>query len=115
MLLVWGLTGLGTALGRPQPDAGASPTSEPGRTESPAETPDAEASGEPLPSAPLPGGPDSQASPVNCAAATIEVRDADELGAALEGAAPGDVIVLSPGTYVGEFVATASGTACPSE
>ena len=111
VLLVWGLTGLGTALGRPQPDAGASPTSEPGRTESPAETPDAEASGEPLPSAPVPGGPDSQASPVNCAAATIEVRDGDELGAALEGAAPGDVIVLSPGTYVGEFVATASGTA----
>lgn len=114
VLLLWGATGLAAALGRPQPDAGATPVSDPGRTPSPVETPegeDEEDEGEPLPSTPVPGGPDSQAAPVECAAATVEVRNADELSSALSGAEPGDVIVMSAGTYVGEFIAEASGTA----
>jgi nitrous oxidase accessory protein NosD len=48
---------------------------------------------------------------VSCPAATTTVGSAKELTAALSGAKPGDSIHLSDGTYTGEFVATASGTA----
>ena len=47
----------------------------------------------------------------NCAAATMNVSTADQLHEALDAAEPGDVIVLSPGSYVGNFVASVSGTA----
>ncbi|QGQ21115.1 hypothetical protein GC089_14790 [Cellulomonas sp. JZ18] len=46
-----------------------------------------------------------------CPAPTVTVSDADGLQAALDGAAPGDVIGLADGVYAGEFVARASGTA----
>jgi hypothetical protein len=66
----------------------------------------------PLPDA-APAGqgelPDS--APVSCPAATTTVGDAAQLAAALGSAAPGDSIRLQDGTYVGEFVANASGTA----
>jgi hypothetical protein len=51
------------------------------------------------------GGEEPSCSP------TTEVADADELQAALEAAQPGDTISLAAGTYTGNFVATASGTA----
>jgi hypothetical protein len=41
---------------------------------------------------------------------TTEVRTADELTEALAGARPGSVISLAPGTYAGNFIATAQGT-----
>jgi hypothetical protein len=44
-----------------------------------------------------------------CPDATVDVGDADALEAALEDAAPGDVIGLAPGRYAGEFVMTADG------
>ena len=114
VLLVWGITGA-VAAGRRPIDAGATPTSSPGRTASPEETPadpsDSPGEGDDLPSATVPALPGSEASPVDCADATVEVGDAAALSAALAGAGPGDVIVLAPGTYVGEFVATVSGTA----
>ncbi|MHC2997916.1 hypothetical protein OB08_00910 [Microbacterium sp. HJ5] len=109
ILLVWGIASLIAAGSRPI-DAGANPTSSPGRTESPVETP--EPSDEEQPSATIPATPgtDSQASPVDCSSSTVEVRSADELSSALADAEPGDVIEMAPGTYVGEFVATVSGT-----
>ena len=115
ILLIWGLTELIAAAGRPSIDAGASPTSSPGRTESPAETPAPSQEGEnedddDLPSATVPAAPDSRATPVDCSGATVEVATAADLTAALEAARPGDVIVMAPGNYVGEFGATASGT-----
>lgn len=45
-----------------------------------------------------------------CARATTEVASADELTSALIDAAPGDLIMLAPGTYQGNFVASTSGT-----
>lgn len=45
-----------------------------------------------------------------CPAPTVRVSTADDLQTALDDAAPGDVIWLEPGIYVGEFVTTASGT-----
>jgi hypothetical protein len=41
----------------------------------------------------------------------VDVADAAQLTAALSSAAPGDVIMLAPGSYVGAFQMTASGTA----
>ena len=41
----------------------------------------------------------------------VAVADADQLRAALAGAAPGDVITLADGTYAGPFTLSASGTA----
>lgn len=111
VLLLWGVTGLVSAFGRTPIDAGATPSSDPGRTESPSEEPDEEDEGDELPSATVPTGPISEAKPVDCSRATVEVADADELLSALAGAEPGDVIVMAAGTYVGEFVATTSGTA----
>ncbi|WP_309133874.1 hypothetical protein [Cellulomonas sp.] len=45
-----------------------------------------------------------------CPAPTVTVTSADELQSALDGAAPGDVVGLADGVYVGEFVARTSGT-----
>ncbi len=47
----------------------------------------------------------------SCADADVTVSDAESLTDALKGAAPGQVIAMAPGTYVGQFVASASGTA----
>lgn len=49
--------------------------------------------------------------PVNCPTATTTVTGADDLSTALAAAAPGDVIRLADGTYEGNFVASAAGTA----
>ncbi len=49
--------------------------------------------------------------PSVCPTPTVRVRTADELQEALDAAGPGTVIGLAAGTYVGNFVATASGTA----
>ena len=46
-----------------------------------------------------------------CGSATTNVSTADELHAALGAAVAGDVIVLAPGSYAGNFVASASGSA----
>ena len=45
-----------------------------------------------------------------CTAPTTRVSSADQLQDALASAGPGTVIDLAPGTYVGRFVITASGT-----
>jgi hypothetical protein len=58
----------------------------------------------PYPVAPL------VSAPAGCPSGTT-VSDAAQLKAALTSAKPGDVIVLMPGDYGGNFVATASGTA----
>ncbi|MCB2413293.1 right-handed parallel beta-helix repeat-containing protein [Demequina sp. TTPB684] len=52
----------------------------------------------------------SEAPVGECPAATVTVESAIQLHEALDGAEPGDVIVLEPGTYQGEFVATTDGT-----
>jgi len=46
-----------------------------------------------------------------CPAATVTVRTASELAVALGDAVAGDVIVVAPGTYAGEFDTRAQGTA----
>jgi len=51
------------------------------------------------------------ASAASCDASDATVADADELSDALAAAQPGTVITLAPGSYVGHFVATTSGTA----
>ncbi|MBT2206659.1 nitrous oxide reductase family maturation protein NosD [Actinomadura sp. NEAU-AAG7] len=61
--------------------------------------------GEPL-STPVPDGPGK----IECPRPTKTVSDAKGLQQALQGAGPGDVIKMNPGTYQGKFVATASGT-----
>lgn len=53
----------------------------------------------------------ADAGSVSCPTATLRVGDADSLAAALKSARPGAVIQLDDATYVGEFVATESGTA----
>ncbi|GGI45592.1 hypothetical protein BCL57_001662 [Agromyces flavus] len=45
----------------------------------------------------------------DCAEATVDVTDADELESALADAQPGDIIVLAPGQYEGNFVMSAEG------
>lgn len=47
----------------------------------------------------------------DCAEPTITVDNGADLQAALDEAAPGDVIGLKPGTFYGNFVASAEGTA----
>ncbi|MDP4509516.1 right-handed parallel beta-helix repeat-containing protein [Nonomuraea turcica] len=47
---------------------------------------------------------------IDCPEATVTVRDAGELAAALEGVEPGAVIKLEPGVYAGRFVAATAGT-----
>lgn len=63
----------------------------------------------PTPSSTRPVAP-ATASDV-CADPTLSVSSADALTDALADAAPGDVLQLEPGSYVGNFVATVSGTA----
>ena len=97
--LVWAVAAGGSS----EPAAaGATPTGNPGRTDSP--TPEA------TPSSPA-VVPDSTAGEVGCADPTTEVSSAAELTSALADASPGDVIVMAAGTYSGSFVATASGSA----
>jgi len=62
------------------------------------------------PAASLPGvaGPDPA---VACPASTVQVSTADQLTQALSTAVPGAVIELADGTYAGNFVAKADGTA----
>ncbi len=57
-----------------------------------------------------PEGAPPEAGAVPCEGGTV-VDSADALQTALDGAGPGDVIRLAPGTYDGYFTATASGTA----
>lgn len=65
----------------------------------------------PLADAPPAGeGPLPDASPVTCPTSTVDVSDADSLSKALKEAAPGAVIGLADGRYVGKFVATVSGS-----
>ena len=52
----------------------------------------------------------AQPEPLTCPAATVTVGDAVSLADALEAAAPGTVILLTPGTYFGKFVFRASGS-----
>lgn len=104
---VWGAvaaaTGGDSSPGDPVAGAGSSPVS-PGAT--PFDSPDQPtASGEPGSS--LPPVPPRT---VECPTATTTVSTAAELESALEDPAPGDVIVLLPGRYLGEFATTASGT-----
>jgi len=61
--------------------------------------------------APAGEGPLPQAQPVRCPAGAATVSTADELQAALSAAQPGQVIRLADGTYTGEFVTSADGTA----
>ncbi|NYE19868.1 right-handed parallel beta-helix repeat-containing protein [Microbacterium immunditiarum] len=61
----------------------------------------------PTPTAPAPAG---GAAEVECEDATAEPTTTQELEDALDAAQPGDVIALQPGTYEGEFVASAQGT-----
>jgi hypothetical protein len=55
------------------------------------------------------GAPAAQA--VGCPAPTVTVQTAAQLSAALAAAKPGDSILIAPGVYTGNFVATVSGTA----
>ena len=48
---------------------------------------------------------------IDCTVPSTAVTTADELTAALRAATPGAVITMAPGTYVGNFVATTSGSA----
>ena len=52
----------------------------------------------------------AQPEPLTCPAATVTVDDAVSLADALEAAAPGTVILLTPGTYAGKFAIRASGS-----
>ncbi|MGB3910685.1 MAG: right-handed parallel beta-helix repeat-containing protein [Pseudolysinimonas sp.] len=78
---------------------------------------DAEAVGALEPTDELPDGPLDGSGPApadaveGCPASGTTVADAAQLQDALDAAAPGDVIALAPGSYLGNFVAGASGTA----
>src|SRR5829696_6391396 len=52
----------------------------------------------------------AQPEPLTCPAATVTVDDAVSLADALEAAAPGTVILMTPGRYAGEFTLRASGS-----
>jgi len=63
-------------------------------------------------SAPPHGAPTVPATSSNCdGPGIVSVRTADQLQQAIAAAKPGQTIVLAPGTYSGNFVATSSGTA----
>ena len=96
--LIWGVSSGWNA--EPQATVESPSDFSPGRTPEPAPSPDASAA-----------APSSSTSPADCPDATVDVKNADELTDALADAAPGDVIVLADNHYVGEFVATNSGTA----
>ncbi|WP_210506000.1 right-handed parallel beta-helix repeat-containing protein [Naasia sp. SYSU D00057] len=89
------LVGLTACTSEPQQNAPSSPAPEPSATSTPQAVPSAPAGGE----------------DVSCGEPTVTVADATELQLALDQAQPGQTIGLLPGTYVGEFVATTSGTA----
>jgi hypothetical protein len=80
------------------PKAGQTPTQPP--TQGPTQTPT------PTPSAAVP----LDARTPGCPPATVLVAGTPALQSALRNARPGDVIALQPGTYPGNFVATAAGT-----
>ena len=95
---VWALVSAASQpeAGPPLPIAGpstSSPAPEPGRTSTVAPT--------------VPAVPSAEQ---GCPRATRTVSSAEDLHGALEGASPGDVIVLQPGSYIGNFIATVSGT-----
>lgn len=87
VLLAWGVTGV-VASANGEPAGAVAPS--PGRTNSTVTV--------------------ATAAAVDCSAGTVDVSTAAELESALEDASAGDVIAMAPGTYIGEFVATASGT-----
>lgn len=60
---------------------------------------------------PSPSSAPSAPATATCPAGGKTVSNADQLQAALSAAKPGATIVLAPGTYVGNFQATTSGTA----
>jgi len=92
--VVWGVV---SALGAGHPGAAESPTASATR----------HARSTPTPS----GAPPVSAGSSDCPPATATVASASELTSALNRAEPGDVIVMAPGTYSGNFVAASSGTA----
>ncbi|WP_430646473.1 right-handed parallel beta-helix repeat-containing protein [Agromyces sp. GXS1127] len=55
--------------------------------------------------------PDADAEPGDCPDPDVTVGDAAALQDALDGAQPGEVILVEAGRYVGEFTASAQGTA----
>ena len=99
---IWGVAAA-TLAGRDAPDLAVAQSPSPGRTS----TPEASASATPAPVAPVApvGGS------VDCPTATVTVDNAEDLEDAIDGASPGDVIVMAPGIYEGTFVARPSGTA----
>jgi|GEM_PF-1329972 len=84
----------------PTPDPTPAPTADP----TPAPTPD------PTPAPTADPTPAAQGGS-ECAAPTVAVATADELSDALDDAVAGDVIVVAPGIYVGEFDTREQGTA----
>ena len=64
----------------------------------------------PQPSSPS-AAPSGLPEPVSCLAPTVTVSTAEQLHAALAAAVPGDVIAVADGTYRGNFVGTARGSA----
>ena len=80
----------------------------PSPSPSPRRSKDKDADASPVPDAPAAAPPDRGA--VRCPGATVTVRSADELTAALKAARPGTSIALADGTYAGTFVAGTSGT-----
>ncbi|WP_242682632.1 right-handed parallel beta-helix repeat-containing protein [Desertivibrio insolitus] len=73
--------------------------------------PDSDEQEESKPSASAPALPaDRPTAPADCPEPTTSVATAEELQSALDGASPGDVIEIEDGHYVGEFLATVSGT-----
>jgi hypothetical protein len=97
MVAAWGIV---TASSKPVGAPSGIPAGPAPETATPAPTDTDE------PAAPVGGG-----ALVGCGTPTATVSDAEDLTAALAGAKPGDVIQLEPGRYVGNFVASASGTA----
>lgn len=99
-----GATALGLGADRPDVDATVPSTgaaSAPGEDDSPP----------PTTSTPRPVPTAQARATAACQQPTISVASAEDLGQALSDAVPGDVIQLEPGTYVGNFVASESGTA----
>lgn len=93
--------------GGESPDSSSASPPPPG-TASPSTGPIDTTSPDPAPSS---TGRATATEPVACPEATVRVSDAIALQAALDDAAPGDSIALADGSYVGEFVAAAPGTA----
>ena len=95
----------GFAAGSSSHDSGANGPV--GRTSSP--TPYVASSGAPSTGSAAP--PSGALVSADCSAASVTVATAADLTSALAAAKPGAVIALANGTYTGQFVATASGTA----